>query len=281
MSRRIPPALLPSLALTLLFGCAEGQHYDTATKADTAITTAGNSQSSSGSDGDSDSDSEATSESGEATSESGEATSESHGSSDPSGDMTWTTSSGGSSTTDNCGGPCDSPPSSCYDLVGECSGSECLYYPLDNASECDDGDACTNNDVCDGEGGCQGSTIDCSAPAHASGGTCVDGACQGFACEAPWENCDGDWDNGCEVPEGVANQCDINGLNAEGGCWTAYCGTSNDAKGHNFGDYYCIDCSTCHFAGEGMIQWCNHDTGNWYPPEMNDCGVFLDLVCGP
>ncbi len=283
----ISPALLPSFALTLLLACAEGQHYDTATKGNTGITSAGNSQGSS-SDSDSEGDDttsesgEATSESGEATSESGEVTSESQGSDGPTGDMTWTTSSGGSSTTDDCGGPCDSPPNGCYDLIGECSGSECLYYPLDNASACDDGDPCTDNDVCDSEGGCQGDLIDCSAPAHASGGSCVDGACQGFTCEAPWENCDGNWDNGCEVPVGVANQCDINGLNAENGCWTAYCGNSNDPKGYNFGDYYCFGCSTCHFASEGMIQWCNHDTGNWYPPEMNNsCGAYLDLVCGP
>ncbi|HGG56433.1 MAG TPA: hypothetical protein ENK31_01415 [Nannocystis exedens] len=279
------------MALALLVGCAEGQHYDSATKANTSITTANSSQ---GSDSDSDGDSEgddttsesgeATSESGEATSESGEATSESQGSGNPSGDpsgnMTWTTSSGGSSTTDDCGGPCDSPPNGCYDLIGECSGSECLYYPLDNTSACDDGDPCTDNDVCDGEGGCQGSMISCSPPANASGGSCVNGTCQGFTCEAPWENCDGNWDNGCEVPTGVANQCDINGLNPEGGCWTAYCGNSNDPKGYNFGDYYCFACSTCQVAGD-LVQWCSPDTGNWYPPGMGSCGGYLDLVCGP
>jgi len=285
-------AQLLSLTLAMLVGCASAEHYDSATKGPAKPTASAGGISDTDTDTDTDSSStgfgEATSESqgsGEAPSESqgsGEATSESGDpTGSPTGNQTWTTTTQGGSTTDDCGGPCDTPPSSCYDMIGECSGTECLYYPLDGDSACDDGDACTDNDVCDGDGGCAGEVIECVAGAHASGGSCVDGACQGFTCEDPWENCDGDWDNGCEVPTGIANQCDINGLNPDGGCWTAYCGSSDDPKAYDFGDFFCFDCSTCHQATETMVQWCNHDTGNWYPPEVNTCGAYLDLVCGP
>ncbi len=290
MSPCISSATLLPLSLSLLLGCALGEQYDSATKGPAKPTI------SSAADGpDSDTDMEmdtdetseggteatwVTSESqsgGDATSDSGEVTT-----SPATGNATWTTSSGsGPTTDDDCGGPCDTPPSDCYDAIGECSGSECLYYPLGSDAACDDGDPCTEADVCDGDGGCAGAVIECATPPHASGGSCVDGACTGFACEDPWENCDGDWGNGCEVPTGIANQCDVNGLNPDGGCWTAYCGSLNDPKAHNFGDFYCYDCSTCHQAGEGMVQWCNHDTGNWYPPEPNSCGMWLDLVCAP
>jgi hypothetical protein len=59
-------------------------------------------------------------------------------------------------------------------------------------------------------GGCGGVALDCERP-HASGGVCQAGVCQGFECVAPWADCNGDWDDGCEVPTGVANQCDANG----------------------------------------------------------------------
>jgi len=290
VSPRIPPATLLPLTLSLLLGCALGDHYDSDTKgpAKPAVSSGAADES------DSDTGSEASSEAGsEGDSVATWVTSESHSGGDTtsdSGDITTspatgnptsTTSSGPNTTSDDCGGPCDSPPNDCYDTIGECSDSVCLYYPLDSETACDDGDPCTDADVCDGFGACAGTVIECAAP-HTSGGSCVDGACTGFACEEPWENCDGDWDNGCEIPTGIANQCDVNGLNPDGGCWTAYCGSLDDPAAFNFGDFYCYDCSTCHQAGENMVQWCNHDTGNWYPPENDKtCGMWLDLVCAP
>jgi len=156
----------------------------------------------------------------------------------------------------------------------------CVYSPAGAEVLCDDGDACTEDDGCDGAGGCDGVVIDCERP-HAGGGACAAGVCQGFECVAPWENCDGNWDNGCEVPTGVANQCDVNGLNPDGGCWTAYCGQSADPKAKNFAGFFCYDCSTCHTPEPGSWQWCNHSTGSWYASEAGSCGNFEDLVCGP
>lgn len=190
------------------------------------------------------------------------------------------TSEGGESGEAGCGGPCDAPPGGCFSAVGACVAGECVYAPIDADVGCDDGDACTEGDVCDGAGGCQGAAISCERP-HASGGVCEGGVCQGFVCVAPWADCDSDWDNGCEVPVGVANQCDAAGLNPEGGCWTAYCGQLDDAKARNFGTFYCYDCSTCNTPAPGLWQWCNHTTGNWYPSEAGTCGKNEDLVCAP
>jgi len=83
------------------------------------------------------------------------------------------------------------------------------------------------------------------------------------------------------VPVGVAHQCDSNGLNPGGGCWTAYCGDMQAAGVVSFGTYHCVDCSTCGNTDGGQCHWCNHDSGTWYPAEACECGEYLDAVCGP
>ncbi|HEY0136189.1 MAG TPA: hypothetical protein VGB85_19025, partial [Nannocystis sp.] len=179
-------------------------------------------------------------------------------------------------TTGDC--MCDLAPDACHTAPGECIDGACVYPAAPADGACDDGDPCTGSDLCDGAGACLGTPVVCEA-ANATG-SCQDGACQ-FACVAPYEDCDGDWGNGCEVPVGVANQCDLDGLNPDGGCWTAYCGSSGNAKA-SFGTYYCTDCSNCHTPGDGLWQWCNHATGNWYPAASGTCAAKdEDLVCAP
>lgn len=155
----------------------------------------------------------------------------------------------------------------CGDVVcdggwGDCNGEDGdgCETPLDSASDC-------------GECG-----TPCNAGAHASA-SCNGGQCM-RSCTAPWENCDDDWGNGCEIPTGVANQCDANGLNATNGCWTAHCGSSNNADARNFGTWYCFECTTCNVPAAGQCRWCSHDTGTWYPQEACSCGGYQDLVCG-
>lgn len=225
-------------------------------------------------------------------------------------------------------GDCLSPPGTCWGN-GQCVDGMCQLEPLFAGEPCDDGDPCSDPDLCDGSGNCLGDSIPCTAP-NASGGMCIDGACEGLACnpgfgncndewedgceiglttadhcgacdspcgagahatadcstgtcdqacDAPWVDCDGDIANGCEIPEGVANQCDANGLNANG-CWTPWCGQSNAATAVNFGAWYCMECSTCHVPSGGQCQWCDHGTGQWYPSDGCVCGNWEDLVCG-
>lgn len=179
-----------------------------------------------------------------------------------------------------CDDACDAPPDDCHAAPGSCVDGTCVYPPAGAGTPCDDGDACTTDDACDGAGACVGAELECTRP-NATGGACQGGTCQGFTCVAPWEDCDSDWDNGCEVPTGVPNQCDANGLNAEAGCWTAYCGSLNSPDAANFGAYYCMDCANCHEPSPGQWQWCNHATGNWYAPAAGMCGASKDLVCAP
>ncbi len=190
-----------------------------------------------------------------------------------------TTTAATTTTTDPCG-PCDAPPDPCLTAPGDCIDGACTYPPAPPDTPCDDLDACTADDRCDDAGTCQGTPLNCDLP-NATGGACQDGACTGYTCTAPYEDCDSDPANGCEVPVGVANQCDLNGLTPDGGCWTAYCGASDDASAHNFGTYYCFDCANCNTPSPGNWQWCNHSTGNWYAPAAGSCGANEDQICGP
>ncbi|MCB9567684.1 MAG: hypothetical protein H6710_10820 [Myxococcales bacterium] len=282
---RLPSALTVALTLglTLYIGaCASAERYDSDTKATTInqISSAGQLSATEGDTEGSSTGEGSSSGGGDAT---GSLTSGPSSTSTSTSTSTTSTTTNPATTDAPCGGLCDQPPATgCYDDIGECSDGTCLYYPFDEGTPCDDNDPCTKGDACDGNGVCAGADpVDCTPPANASGGKCVDGECTGFKCTAPYENCDGDWDNGCEVPTGVANQCDQDGLNPDGGCWTAYCGALDDPKATNFGTYYCFDCSTCTEMGGGTVSWCNHSTGNWYPAELGACGSWLDLVCGP
>jgi hypothetical protein len=170
--------------------------------------------------------------------------------------------------------PCTAPNASGGSCIaGACQGLTC------NAGfgNCNDdwGDGCEL--ALDTATDCGGCGMPCVAGAHATA-DCSSGTCNA-ACEDPWTDCDGDISNGCEVPEGVPNQCDAGGLNPNG-CWTAWCGSSNVAGAVNFGTWYCMECSTCHVPGNGLCQWCNHDTGTWYPAEQCPCGTWEDLTCG-
>lgn len=183
------------------------------------------------------------------------------------------------------------------DGVGGCVGNdlECTA-PNATAGVCNagvcEGASCTagfgdcNGDMNDGCETALSSATDCGAcgqPCTAgpnATANCSSGSCE-RACQSPYENCDSDWGNGCEVPTGVPNQCDAGGLNPNGGCWTAYCGNSGSAQATNFGTFYCVDCATCHSPSGGACQWCNHTSGTWYPQDACACGGYLDLVCVP
>jgi len=180
-----------------------------------------------------------------------------------------------------CPAPCDAPPGPCFLLVGACERGACVYEPAPKDTPCEDQDACTSGEACDGAGLCGGGAVmDCARP-NASGGACNGGLCGGWSCVGVWENCDGDWDNGCEIPTAVANICAKTGLDDPNACWTAYCGSSDDAE-VNFGAYYCTRCANCRVPAPGLVQWCNPTSGQWFPGAAEGaCGAFEDKVCPP
>ncbi len=156
---------------------------------------------------------------------------------------------------------------------------------LCTALECDAGFGNCNGDWLDGceqviedDTNCGGCGEPCEPGPNATA-VCNAGTCE-RACEGAWSNCDGDWSNGCEIPEGVPNTCDVNGLNPNG-CWTPWCGQSADPDARNFGSWYCFECSNCQVPAPGMCQWCDHSTGLFYPMDVcSGCGSFEDLACG-
>jgi hypothetical protein len=181
-----------------------------------------------------------------------------------------------------CDDVCANPPSECHEPTGTCEDSFCSYPPKLAGEICEED--CVGGGFCDASGNCICTSNACEATCTAgpnATATCdAEGECV-RTCDAPWENCDGDWSNGCEVPVGITGVCDAGGLNLDGGCFTAYCGQSAAPDTHNFDTYYCVSCSTCNAPSAGMCRWCNRDTGNWYGAESCDCGGHLDLACDP
>lgn len=56
---------------------------------------------------------------------------------------------------------CIVPPGPCYETVGTCVNGQCIYAPLSQGTECDDGDWCTEPDVCNAEHVCIGPPKEC------------------------------------------------------------------------------------------------------------------------
>jgi hypothetical protein len=156
--------------------------------------------------------------------------------------------------------------------AGVCSGQSCVAGFGDCNGDMNDGCETPLNTTSN----CGGCGAGCTAGAHATT-DCGSGSCQ-RSCQSPYENCDGDWGNGCEIPTGVPHQCSAAGLDPVNGCWTAYCGTSVAAAA-NFGTFHCIDCATCRAPAAGVCQWCAHGPGVFYPTDACYCGAYEDLVC--
>lgn len=162
--------------------------------------------------------------------------------------------------------------------MGQCIDGECIDKGCPKGfADCngESGDGCEVQLGTDSD--CAGCGDACVAGANADV-SCNEGTCE-FQCQSPWDNCDGDWTNGCEIPVGVPHQCDDQGINLTTGCWTAYCGNSMAAGVTNFGTFYCMDCSTCRSPIAGQCQWCNHTTGEFYPLDTCACGAAEDLAC--
>lgn len=170
----------------------------------------------------------------------------------------------------------------CYGVEIDCGTGECVDGQC-TGGECPEGFADCNGDPVDGCEVQLGTTSDCGGCGDACSGaanataSCMAGSCQ-YACQAPWENCDGNWANGCEVPVGVEHSCSASGLDANG-CWTPYCGSSASPDAANFGTYFCMDCATCREPSAGQCQWCNHTTGLFYDQDACVCGSYEDLAC--
>ncbi len=111
-----------------------------------------------------------------------------------------------------------------------------------------------------------------------------------MACRGHFQDCDKNWDNGCEIPVGVANTCNQYGVvQGDPGntipCGTAYCGQSPGWNKYfiQFDDYYCTICANCHYFDQyNMNSWCDWSTGEFpYPDQQGSCYSNEDTVCSP
>jgi hypothetical protein len=207
------------------------------------------------------------------------------------GKCNYTTSPQGSSC--STGNPCDSGGS--CDGQGNCTGSAKSCTAAHATGTCINGACqftcsagwgnCNSNwaDGCEADlaqnGNCGTCGKTCSAAAHATA-SCSGGSCK-LTCTSPYQDCDGNDSNGCEVPVGVANKCDKGGLG--GGCGTAYCGSSSRDGAVNFGKWTCVFCEQCHHYSDGW-SWClfgSGETGNFSPARCASCcnSSWEDKVC--
>lgn len=168
---------------------------------------------------------------------------------------------------------------------GHCVGGSCTGFSCEDGwgncdSNWDTGCETRLNDV----NNCGSCGNVCTGRANATA-YCDSGICN-WHCTSPYENCNGDWSDGCEIPTGVPAQCDRYGLNSTQGCGTAYCGSSSHANAQNFGSWYCIGCQTCHHFPDGY-SWClNLSIGGnirWSEDRCESCcgPAYEDLTCGP
>jgi hypothetical protein len=148
---------------------------------------------------------------------------------------------------------------------------------------------------------CNGDNIDCetsiTTPEHCGGcktacgsvangaATCSNGKCT-VKCTAPYQDCDGKYETGCEIPVGRGNACDRSGLAAFSGdkppCGTPYCGSASASTAvTNFGSWYCSFCEHCYIFGNGG-SWClfSAGAGNFSGSRCTECcAADDDQVC--
>jgi hypothetical protein len=130
---------------------------------------------------------------------------------------------------------------------------------------------------------CGGCKTACAAVANGSA-TCVNSKCA-VKCTAPYADCDGKYENGCEIPVGQGNACDRDGLASFSGstppCGTAYCGSAAASSSVvNFGSWYCTFCTHCHIFANGGSYCLFSPDGQFSPDRCSTCCAADDpQVC--
>ncbi len=135
---------------------------------------------------------------------------------------------------------------------------------------------------------CGSCTTACAAAPNASA-ACVSNKCT-LKCTAPYQDCDGKYDNGCEIPVGQGNACDRSGLAAFSGskppCGTPYCGSAAASNAvANFGSWYCSFCDHCYqFSNGGSFclyspAVANNADGTFSGDRCTNCCAAMTQVC--
>ncbi len=160
-----------------------------------------------------------------------------------------------------------------HTLGGTCVAGSCQGY------QCEAGYADCNQSWADGCEEKVTSTMNCgkcgnACPSAPNATTeCQNDKCV-LKCKSPYEDCDGVFNNGCEIPVGVANTCSVQGLLPFDGstppCGTAYCGSSTKSFSTNFGTWFCTYCEHCYMFSNGG-SWCLKAEGVFSSDRCTDC----------
>jgi hypothetical protein len=190
-------------------------------------------------------------------------------------------------TSTDCG-DCDVPCTAEAHATATCATGTCVQTCVAGYKDCNydlDLDGCETNLKTSTD--CGDCDVPCTAGAHATA-SCATGTCV-QSCTSPWQNCDGNWSNGCEIPVGIPYQCSTDGLTTTLGCGTAYCGSGGDKS--FAGNWYCSWCSSCKEFGPSSCSWCGGTTGLWLHPSGTACtgtnpcgcpsGQYCNVICAP
>jgi len=175
-------------------------------------------------------------------------------------------------------GSCVGTPVTCTapHAAGTCLGGGCQSY------QCDPGWGNCNGDWTDGcevdldkeVKHCGACNTACAGGPHAKA-VCTGGAC-GLSCSPPYEDCNNDPADGCEIPVGQPNSCSRTGLTAFSpaagatpGCGTPHCGPGGTAA-QSFGSWHCSFCDHCQLFDDGGA-WCLETSGTFSPDRCTAC----------
>jgi hypothetical protein len=170
-------------------------------------------------------------------------------------------------------------------VAGGCQGYQCIT----DWGNCngDWGDGC-EVDLTQSTSHCGTCNNACPAAANATE-ICSGGQC-GISCTPPYEDCNQDPLDGCEIPVGQANSCSRVGLTtfttaggSTPGCGTPYCGTGGSGD-ESFGTWYCTFCNHCQVFDDGGA-WCIALTGTFSSDRCKNCcnpnSSQFPQVCAP
>lgn len=160
---------------------------------------------------------------------------------------------------------------------GTCVEGECEEYLCDPGFENCNGswsDGCEVDLTAD-PNNCGGCNSSCPNAPNANA-SCEKGHCA-LQCSTPYEDCNEDPTDGCEIPVGQPNSCDRNGLTtfsnsvgATPGCGTPYCGKGTSKWSESFGTWRCSFCNHCQLFADGG-SWCIVSEGQFSSERCEDC----------
>lgn len=189
------------------------------------------------------------------------------------------------SNNDGVGDACCTSAATCLphpNMTAVCVGDQCQY-------SCTPGFADCNNNIADGCETQLGTPTNCSSCGNVCAApfattTCVSGTCTIVACASGFDNCDGNFANGCELQHSLAVNTCATATNLGSMCGDTSCGTFCSGGGSIIGPvvsgnrsvWYRFRATECSSGCSGSLQ---HAVQLIVPPGIN-YDLFVYTSCG-